>query len=200
MSKGIAALRDLLAPISGQKTVAKGVNTHLDEDDDDMLEEDELMVKGEGYEEDDDEDETMFSKTHQVDGAAVLQSVLAALEKVTRKQDVQDKKLNTIAKAVLDTHNAVQGQKSTIAKAVNAVSNAPRVARSGRKRPAPNRSQRQVNPQVLAKAVDVATSDKTLFSATDVSILSSMAQRGDVDGIKRKFNTEQRAKLGLLNN
>jgi len=184
-----------------------------------MLEEDELMVKGEGYEEDDDEelfakgedydedddedddeDEPMFSKTHQVDGAAVLQSVLAALEKVTRKQDVQDKKLNTIAKAVLDTHNAVQGQKSTIAKAVNAVSNAPRVARSGRKRPAPNRSQRQVNPQVLAKAVDVATSDKTLFSATDVSILSSMAQRGDVDGIKRKFNTEQRAKLGLLNN
>lgn len=194
-----------------EDVMAKGDDMFADDEELENEFADEMMAKGDDYDDDyedddeDEDDEEIFAKAsnkqgHVVDGTEVLGNILSALEDLQRTQRV-------MAKAVMDVGNMnreTRRQMQVMSKAMNdtqeVVGNAPRVAKSGRRRPKSKSAQPKADKQMLAKAVNAASSNRELFTANDVAVFNSMANRGDMQAIQNRFTPEQLNAVGLLKN
>uniref|UniRef100_A0A7C5VJ20 Uncharacterized protein n=1 Tax=Thermus caliditerrae TaxID=1330700 RepID=A0A7C5VJ20_9DEIN len=88
-----------------------------------------------------------------------------------------------VAKGVAELEEAVYG-----------VLDAPRLPKSGR-RVAKAAEEPRLNPgELVAKAVAA----KDAFSAYDVAVLESMLNRGDLEGVRKRFAPHQLKVLGLI--
>ena len=174
---------------------------HMGKEDDDML-----FSKGDDYDDDyddddddDDDDDEIFAKAHTVDGTEVLNNIYKTLTEMQNMNRVMAKALMEVGNASKENRRQMQHLAKAVTETGEAIGNAPRVAKSGRRRPK-SKGRDNNNRQVLAKAVDLASSNTQLFTATDVALLNSYANSGNTKAISQRFNTEQLDAIGLLKN
>lgn len=172
------------------KKAKKAQEAQEDEEDQDLemdFEDEEDKPTAKARHEDDEEDEDDEAEPTL---GAVLSLIVRALDGIhqnleaLRAATLELGKQNVaVAKGVAELEEAVYG-----------VLDAPRLPKSGR-RVAKAAEEPRLNPgELVAKAVAA----KDAFSAYDVAVLESMLNRGDLEGVRKRFAPHQLKVLGLI--
>lgn len=121
----------------------------------------------------------------------------AVLSLIVRALDGIHQNLEALRAATLELGRqnvAVAKGVAELEEAVYGVLDAPRLPKSGR-RVAKAAEEPRLNPgELVAKAVAA----KDAFSAYDVAVLESMLNRGDLEGVRKRFAPHQLKVLGLI--
>lgn len=142
------------------------------------------------YEDDEEDDEEDEDDEAEPTLGAVLSLIVRALDGIHQN-------LEALRAATLELGRqnvAVAKGVAELEEAVYGVLDAPRLPKSGR-RVAKAAEEPRLNPgELVAKAVAA----KDAFSAYDVAVLESMLNRGDLEGVRKRFAPHQLKVLGLI--
>lgn len=168
----------------------KAKKAQEDEEDQDLemdFEDEEDKPTAKARHEDDEEDEDDEAEPTL---GAVLSLIVRALDGIHQN-------LEALRAATLELGRqnvAVAKGLAELEEAVYGVLDAPRLPKSGR-RVAKAAEEPRLNPgELVAKAVAA----KDAFSAYDVAVLESMLNRGDLEGVRKRFAPHQLKVLGLI--
>ncbi len=172
------------------KKAKKAQEAQEDEEDQDLemdFEDEEDKPTAKARHEDDEEDEDDEAEPTL---GAVLSLIVRALDGIHQN-------LEALRAATLELGRqnvAVAKGVAELEEAVYGVLDAPRLPKSGR-RVAKAAEEPRLNPgELVAKAVAA----KDAFSAYDVAVLESMLNRGDLEGVRKRFAPHQLKVLGLI--
>lgn len=125
-------------------------------------------------------------------------TVGAVLSLIVRALDGIHQNLEALRAATLELAKqnvAVAKGVAELEEAVYGVLDTPRLPKSGRRVAKAPAGEARLNPgELVAKAVAA----KDVFSAYDVAVLESMLNRGDLEGIQKRFAPHQLKVLGLI--